>query len=68
MANGKLDEKSGYVSRWSERHVAYISGLGTFGLSDALITPLGKAMRCGSVVARVKIQPTARSYEKYNDH
>jgi len=30
-------------SNWSERHVAFIAGLGTFGLSRSLITPLGTA-------------------------
>ncbi len=42
-------------SNWSERHAAYAAGLGTFGLCDGLITPVGKAMRTGSVVAAVKI-------------
>ncbi|MBM4429223.1 MAG: epoxyqueuosine reductase [Chloroflexi bacterium] len=52
----------GASSTWSERHVAFISGLGTFGLCDGLITPVGKAMRCGSVVARIPLEPTPRSY------
>ncbi|MFZ0611728.1 MAG: 4Fe-4S double cluster binding domain-containing protein [Desulfobacterales bacterium] len=49
-------------SNWSERHAAYAAGLGTFGLCDGLITPVGKAMRTGSVVARATIHPTPRSY------
>ena len=53
------------ASTWSERHAAHASGLGTFGLCDGLITPLGKAMRTGSVVARIRIPPTPRPY---NDH
>jgi epoxyqueuosine reductase len=53
------------ASTWSERHAAHASGLGTFGLCDGLITPLGKAMRAGSVVARIRIPPTPRPY---NDH
>jgi epoxyqueuosine reductase len=40
-----------FSSTWSERHAAYASGLGTFGLCDGLITPRGKAHRVGSVVA-----------------
>ncbi|HTX68434.1 MAG TPA: hypothetical protein VMH50_04735 [Thermoleophilia bacterium] len=52
---------SGPVSSvWSERHAAYAAGLGTFGLCDGLITPLGKAMRCGSVVVRSDLAPTPR--------
>ena len=52
----------GYASTWSERHAAYASGLGTFGLCDGLITPRGKAVRVGSVVARVQLPPTPRPY------
>ena len=52
----------GAASTWSERHAAYVSGLGTFGLCDGLITPVGKAMRCGSVIARISIPPTKRQY------
>jgi epoxyqueuosine reductase len=53
-------------STWSERHAAYASGLGTFGLCDGLITPKGKAMRCGSVVAHVRIPPTKRPYQDHH--
>jgi epoxyqueuosine reductase len=56
-------DKYGLSSAWSERHAAYVSGLGTFGLCDGLITPLGKAMRCGSVIARLAVTPTPRPYE-----
>lgn len=55
-----------YSSTWSERHAAYASGLGTFGLCDGLITPKGKAMRAGSVVARVNIPPTPRPYDHHH--
>jgi len=50
------------TSNWSERHVACAAGLGTFGLCDGLITPLGKAMRCGSVVAGLALPATPRVY------
>ena len=63
---GKTSERYGFASTWSERHVAYASGLGTFGLSDGLITAKGKAMRCGSVVADIKIQPTLRPYSDHH--
>jgi epoxyqueuosine reductase QueG len=56
----------GFASSWSERHTAYASGLGTFGLCDGLITPRGKAMRCGSVVARIAIPPTERPYDDHH--
>ena len=49
-------------SNWSERHAAHAAGLGTFGLCDGLITPLGKAVRVGSVVAKLDLPPTPRPY------
>lgn len=57
-----VSERYGFASSWSERHAAYVSGLGTFGLCDGLITPVGKAMRCGSVIAQIVIPPTPRPY------
>ena len=59
----KNSERYGFASTWSERHAAYAAGLGTFGLCDGLITAKGKAMRCGSVVARIQIPPTSRPYK-----
>jgi ferredoxin len=59
-------EKYGIASSWSERHAAYVSGLGTFGLCDGLITRKGKAMRCGSIIARIKIPPTLRPYTDHH--
>ena len=58
-------EKYSYASSWSERHAAHAAGLGTFGLCDGLITQKGKALRAGSVVARISLEPTPRPY---NDH
>ena len=55
-------------STWSERHAAYASGLGTFGLCDGLITPVGKAMRVGSVVARIQLPPTPRPYKDHYEY
>jgi epoxyqueuosine reductase len=58
-------QRFSYASSWSERHAAHAAGLGTFGLCDGLITARGKAMRAGSVVARISIAPTPRPY---SDH
>jgi ferredoxin len=52
-------------SNWSERHAAHAAGLGTFGLCDGLITPLGKAVRVGSVVAQLDVPPTVRPYRDH---
>jgi len=52
----------GRASTWSERHVAYVSGLGTFSLCGGLITERGQAARFGSLVVHAAIPSTARSY------
>lgn len=64
----KRSEKFVFSSTWSERHAAHASGLGTFGVCDGLITPRGKAMRTGSVVAAVKIPPTKRPYSHHQSY
>jgi epoxyqueuosine reductase QueG len=58
-------QRFSYASSWSERHAAHAAGLGTFGLCDGLITAKGKAMRVGSVVAKLSIEATPRPY---SDH
>lgn len=63
-----LSERFSFASSWSERHAAHACGLGTFGLSDGLITPKGKAIRVGSVVARISIPPTPRPYLHHQDY
>jgi epoxyqueuosine reductase len=50
-------------SNWSERHVAYIAGLGTFGINRSLITEKGSAGRFGSVITDLNLPSTRRSYE-----
>ncbi len=64
----RISPNYGFASTWSERHAAYASGLGTFGLCDGLITPLGKAMRTGSVVARIQIPCTPRPYTNHHEY
>jgi epoxyqueuosine reductase QueG len=54
--------KAGLASNWSERHAAYVCGLGAFGLSDGLITAKGKAMRVGSVITDLPLKPSERIY------
>lgn len=51
-----------FTSNWSERHVAFACGLGTFGLSKGIITERGMAGRLGSVVTDLDFTPTARDY------
>lgn len=53
----------GAYSNWSERHIAYAAGQGSFGLSDGFITERGIAHRCGSVVTNLAIPASARTVE-----
>ncbi len=64
----RISPQYGFASTWSERHAAYASGLGTFGLCDALITPIGKAMRTGSVIAEIPVVPTPRPYKDHHEY
>ena len=54
------DEK-GLYSNWSERHIAYAAGHGTFSLSDGFITERGIAHRCGSVVTSLVLPVSNRT-------
>lgn len=57
-----------YTSNWSERHIAHACGLGTFGLCDGLITPLGKAVRLGSIVVKARLTPNPRPYSRFDEY
>lgn len=56
-----------FGSTWSERHVAYISGLGTFGLSKGLITKRGIAGRFCSIVTDMLLPVTERECRSYDE-
>lgn len=55
----------GPTSDWSEKHVAYAAGLGTFGFNSGLITTKGAALQCGSVITDLALTPTPRVYVDY---
>ena len=50
-----------FSSTWSERHVAFAAGLGRFGLSNALLTPVGSNVRLGSIVVNLPLSVTVRA-------
>jgi epoxyqueuosine reductase len=56
----QFNNDKGPYSNWSERHVAYAAGHGTFSLSDGFITERGIAHRCGSVVTDMILPPNKR--------
>ena len=47
------------TSAWSQRHVAHIAGLGTFGINNLLITAKGAAGRFASLVTDMPLRPLA---------
>ena len=55
--NGKM-----FTSNWSERHVAFACGLGTFSLHAGIITESGTAGRLASLVTTLELPPTPRPY------
>ena len=60
----KVDRnEQGDYSNWSERHIAYAAGHGTFSLSDGFITESGIAHRCGNVVASLRLPVSPRTAE-----
>ncbi|MBP1763575.1 MAG: queG 7 [Firmicutes bacterium] len=66
-----LDERFSVVagkSNWSERHVAFVAGLGTFSLNRSLITRRGSAGRIGSVVVDAEMTPTPRYYASLDEN
>ena len=57
-----------FGSSWSERHAAYVCGLGTFGLSKGLITKRGIAGRFASVVTDLAFEADPRPYTGVYDY
>ena len=55
-------DSDGWLPFWSERHVAFAAGVGTFGLQQALITERGAYGRVCSVITTLKLKPTIRPY------
>ncbi len=63
-ATHNFDEER-LMSDWSHRHVAYIAGLGKFGLNNMVITDKGCCGRIGSIVTNLEIEPSKRDDEEY---
>ncbi len=51
-----------FSSNWSERHVGFICGLGTFGRHTCLITKKGTAGRLTSIVTDLPLEPDTHDY------
>lgn len=57
-----------FGSTWSERHAAYVCGLGTFGLSKGLITEKGIAGRFASIIIDLELEADVRPYTGIYDY
>lgn len=47
-------------SKWSERHIAFAAGLGTFSLHEGLITEVGCNIRIASVITDAPLEVSTR--------
>ncbi len=56
------------MSNWSHRHIAYIAGLGRFGVNHWLITEKGCSGRFGSLVTDVRFKPSPRPEHEFCLH
>ncbi len=57
-----------FWSSWSERHVAFAAGLGTFSLSKNIITEKGSAGRLTSFITNMQFDATERHYKEVNEY
>jgi epoxyqueuosine reductase len=57
-----------FSSNWSERHVGYVTGLGTFGRSTNFISKRGTCGRLISVVTDWDTEPDAKDYTGIYDY
>lgn len=59
---------NGFVSNWSERHIAYAAGLGTFSINDGFITEKGIAIRLTSLVTELKLDADMRNAKNHTEN
>ncbi|QXE87419.1 epoxyqueuosine reductase [Geomonas nitrogeniifigens] len=60
-----MDAPDGKTSPWSDRHVAFAAGLGTFGLNNAFLSTKGMAIVLNSVVIDAVLDPDQRTAEHH---
>ncbi len=53
-----------YSVSWSNRHICYAAGIGTFGIHRHIITEKGCCGTLGSIVMDLEIEPTERRYKE----
>lgn len=52
-------DRDNLISRWSHRHIAYLAGLGTFGVNNMLITEKGCCGRYSTIVTNLDVMADA---------
>ncbi len=57
-----------FGSNWSERHAAYVCGLGTFSLSKGMITERGIAGRFTSIIISEEFEADVRPYTEVYEY
>lgn len=50
-------DKEALISNWSQRHMAYAAGLGTFGINNMLISSKGCCGRYSTLITNIPFQP-----------
>lgn len=60
---GSFDREK-LISNWSQRHIAYLAGLGSFGLNNMLITKAGCCGRISTIITDLEVQPDAPMTEE----
>jgi len=68
LNNNSPHPEVSFTSTWSERHAAFVGGLGTFGLSKGLITSKGMSGRIASILTELYLSPTKREYENIYEY
>ena len=61
---GEYDKKL-LRAKWSHRHAGYITGLGTFGSHNLLITSMGCCVRLGTVITEAPVERTEKPNMEY---
>ncbi len=53
------------MSKWSQRHLAWLCGLGTFGINNMFITESGTCGRLGSILTTLPMETDAPLKQEY---
>jgi len=56
--------KKKFYSTWSERHIAFAAGLGTFSLHEGIISEVGCNIRLASVITNAPLKVTQRKSDE----